>query len=199
MSSLKSCLALSVVAFICGCYKPPSVSDFPLWRIEISGDDSDRYVKIRLKEGASLDDVVIGDLFEGFLPSVTHKEALGRFGEPMLIRRFGHDVFYYYPVSLGAVEIAHERSVSWGVATVWKLRAFPRDPDPSALLVPSIARYIEAESGFVHLTVLNPNNTPNTVYMARSGEVLYAIRINLGDAEEGTAQETPRLVHGADY
>ncbi len=192
-----ACLLIAVTSL--GCDKHSLVEDTPLWSVEVHGDDSDRYVEVKLKAAAALGDVVAADLFEGFLPSITHDEAIQEFGEPMVIRREWHNVLFYYPVPLGTVEIAREHKRPSGVLIEWKLRAYPRNQDPGALLNPSIAKYVTADSSFLYVSILNPNNTHNTAFVTRNGKVMYAIWMNPGDARKATAQEPPVLLHGADY
>ena len=111
----------------------------------------------------------------------------------------GHDVQYYYPVANGVVEVSQARVVSWGAATVWKLRAFPQDPDPSVFLDDSVAKYLANGTRFVHVSILNRNGTTHTEFVTKSREILYAIWINTEDTEEEAANEPSMLSEGADY
>ncbi len=193
-------LGLLSFSFLPGCFEyPVSIEEFPLWSIESHESAAGLYVDVKLKNSAALRHVIKSDLFEAFWPSITHDEATARFGEPMLIRRFGHDTHYYYPVSLGTIEIARERSVSWGAATVWKLRFFPRDSDPSTFLDESVAQYLSVGDSFVHVRIRDFDETTKTVFVGKEGRVMYAIRINARNTKSGAEQDAPLMSDGADH
>ncbi len=189
-------LFVAIASYGCGGQGQSSVEELVLWTIEAQELGSDLYVKVRPKVGAKLEEIIRGDLFEGFFPSITHDEAIERFGEPMFIRRFGHGTLFYYPVSLGTVEIAHKRTQSWDAAMVWKLTVFPKDADPGAILHQSVAKYLTSGHRFVCVSILNWNGTTHTKFVTRKGKIMYAMWINAPEARKETAQESPGLAEG---
>ena len=173
-------LVINIAAIaLASCYELDAASEeSPFGPVEISNSSIGKTVDVRLREDVSESEVLDPGLFGDFWPSITHSDAFAEFGNPLFVRRTGVGVFHYYRTPSGVVEVGHEESRSWGVALVWRLRAYPTSTDPDALLHSTIAKHISTRDEHVDVILLNPNGTPGKVVKAKNGKVLYAMWIN---------------------
>ncbi len=158
-------------------YVPPVVVDTPLGKLEISNTGTS--INVRPHEDAHGRIFKGDDLFGDFWPSITHRQAIDLFGEPLFVRRNGNGVYYYYRTESGVVEIAHEMTGSGSSSRSWVLCAYPDSTDANLLFDSAIAEYITSSVSTLHLTILNPDGTPGKGVIAKNGEVMFAIWVNL--------------------
>ncbi len=175
--------ACSALLVCVSCYEEAewSVVDSPLGRLEIVTSSRDVEIFVRPSEDRN-DEVFIGpDLFDGFWPSITHRQAIEHFGEPLFVRRRGDGVSSYYRTESSLVEIAHEMTGSSGETWQWVLRAYPDDRDANAMLTQELANYIASSDGHIGLSINNHNYTSKKYVNAVGGEVCYVIWISHGN------------------
>ncbi len=178
--------------FLISCYpavelEPPAIVDFPLGTLEISSTSIGAHIAVRLSEDVSDSVVIDPDLFGDFWPSITHKQATERFGEPMSVRTTSTGAYSSYRTGAGVVEIAHELTGSSSDSRSWVLRAYPDSQGSLAtttwrasdvILDQTIASRIAASGRSLHVTIMNPNGTPGKEVVARGGRILYVIWLN---------------------
>ncbi|MCP4901698.1 MAG: hypothetical protein GY906_32440 [bacterium] len=149
---------LSAVLFFC-CYHSEREIEGEGPVANVSFID-EREIFITARRDASLQDLVNLDVFTGFWPQMTFKEAREVFGEPADVgveRRT--DTYFVYRVNKARVEIVKRRVSSEGnVWTSWVLRAIPDNSEPDSVLLPTAMKYVPEDVREVSVILIAGEN-----------------------------------------
>lgn len=124
-------------------------------------------------------DLVHTDLFEGFKPGMTFKDALSTVGPPNKAGKGLWGPYHEYRRPTGSVRISFETSESGTIGTKfskWRLTAFPRSGSINGTLDPVLQERLSGDfPGQAEIVIMSPTGEHPTVNVTIKGKRIHSI------------------------